>query len=234
MTTHASVDPLTPVAASPATGIRGRKRERTRQAIAEAAFRLFAEEGFDAVTLTRIAAEADVAPATVFTHYASKEDIFFGRREEFDAQLWEAVRDAPAGTGFVDRLRRSCLAACELALNSEESIAQGRVFSRVLLGSPALERSYLPFTQRRQERLLDLLVAQAGARVREEPGLHAELAVFASFAVATRQLVFDVLHEKLAAGEPAARIREAFTDTLDRACARLERAYSGSDVFDAG
>ncbi|MEV6779312.1 hypothetical protein [Streptomyces syringium] len=34
-------------------------------------------------------ASREVAPATVFTHFASKEDIFFGRGSEFDAALPE-------------------------------------------------------------------------------------------------------------------------------------------------
>ncbi|MEV8477734.1 helix-turn-helix domain-containing protein [Streptomyces sp. NPDC051173] len=230
----ASAPCAAPPACAPVTGLRGRKRERTRRAISDAAFRLFAEEGFDAVTLTRIAAEADVAPATVFTHFASKEDIFFGRREEFDAQLWEAVRSGPAGAELLHALRVSFTDACELILGDEEAVAQGRVFSRVLLGSSTLGRSYMHFMQRRQERLLDLLVERAGPRLRAVPGLRAELEIFAALAVAVRQLVFDVLHAKLAEGEPPARIRAAVSDTLDRAAARLARAYEDSDVLDAG
>ncbi len=235
MTTHVTADASAAApACAPATGLRGRKRERTRRAISEAAFRLFAEEGFDAVTLTRIAAEADVAPATVFTHFASKEDIFFGRREEFDARLWEAVRPGSTGAELLDGLIDACAAACELALGDEDSIAQGRVFSRVLLGSSTLGRSYLPFMRRRQERLLEMLVERAGPRMRAEPELRAELELFASFAVAARQLVFDVLHVTLAADEPPARVRAAVRETLDRAADRLGRAYADSDVLDAG
>ncbi|MFI1796807.1 TetR/AcrR family transcriptional regulator [Streptomyces sp. NPDC020379] len=222
-----------PTASVPVAGLRGRKRERTRRVISDAAFRLFAGEGFDAVTLTRIAAEADVAPATVFTHFASKEDIFFGRREEFDAQLWEAVRSGASGAELLDALRGSLADACELILGDEDAVAQGRVFSRVLLGSPALGRSYTHFMRRRQERLLELLVERAGPRVRAVPGLRAELEIFAALAVAVRQLVFDVLHAKLAEGEPPARIRAAVRDTLDRAAGRLARAYAESDVLDA-
>lgn len=222
-----------PTACVPAAGLRGRKRERTRRAISDAAFRLFAGEGFDAVTLTRIAAEADVAPATVFTHFASKEDIFFGRREEFDAQLWEAVRSGATGTELLDALRGSLADTCELILGDEDAVAQGRVFSRVLLGSSALGCSYTHFMRRRQERLLELLVERAGPRVRAVPGLRAELEIFAALAVAVRQLVFDVLHAKLAEDEPPAPIRAAVRDTLDRATGRLARAYAESDVLDA-
>ncbi|MBT2384911.1 TetR/AcrR family transcriptional regulator [Streptomyces sp. ISL-11] len=215
------------------TGLRGRKRERTRRAISEAAFRLFAEEGFDAVTLTRIAAAADVAPATVFTHFASKEDIFFGRREEFDAQLWEAMGDATTGAGLVEGLRRAAFRACDLALCGEDALAQSRVFSRVLLGSPALRRSYAPFSGQRRDHLAELLVERAGPHAVEDPELREELRVFASFAIVVRDLVFDALHEALAAGEPPERVRAAVDATLTRSCDRLVRAYAGSSLLDA-
>ncbi len=43
--------------------------------IRDAALRLFAEEGFDAVTVRRIAATAEVSPALVLHHYGSKEGL---------------------------------------------------------------------------------------------------------------------------------------------------------------
>ncbi|WP_246430457.1 TetR/AcrR family transcriptional regulator [Streptomyces rectiverticillatus] len=214
------------------TGLRGRKRERTRRAIAEAAFRLFAEEGFDAVTLTRIAAAADVAPATVFTHYASKEDIFFGRREEFEAGIAEAVAGAATAVEVVDGVHRACAAAFDAVLD-EGSLPQARTFSRILLNSPALRRSYLPLGQTRREQLLDLLLERAGERA-ADPGIRAELEVFASLTGAVRELSFDALHAALAADEPAERVREAAHAALDRGCDRLACAYADAPLLDAG
>ncbi|MFC5145528.1 TetR/AcrR family transcriptional regulator [Streptomyces aureoversilis] len=213
------------------TGMRGRKRERTRRAIAEAAFRLFAEEGFDAVTLTRIAAEADVAPATVFTHYASKEDIFFGRRSEFEAGIAEAVAGAATAVEVVDGVHRACAAAFDAVLD-EASLPQARTFSRILLNSPALRRSYLPLGQARREQLLDLLLERAGERA-ADPGIRAELEVFASLTGAVRELSFDALHAALAADEPAERVREAARAALTHGCDRLALAYADAEFLDA-
>ncbi|MBJ7291897.1 TetR/AcrR family transcriptional regulator [Williamsia sp.] len=57
--------------------IRERKREQTRQAISDAATRLFENHGFDAVTLADIAAAADVSVKTVVNYFGAKEELFF-------------------------------------------------------------------------------------------------------------------------------------------------------------
>ncbi|MFH8789854.1 TetR/AcrR family transcriptional regulator [Streptomyces roseoverticillatus] len=243
MTPSPTAAPAAPPAA-PASGMRGRKRERTRRAIADAAFRLFADEGFDAVTLTRIAAAADVAPATVFTHYASKEDIFFGRRLEFEPGIAEAVRGATTGTELVERLRRACTEAIGTIL-AADSLARTRTFSRILLDSPSLRRSYLPLARERRDQLLAVLLERAGERAADadvradvqadvQADVRDELETFASLAGAVRELGFDALHAALAAGEPAGRVREAAVAALDRGYGRLARAYGDAPFLAAG
>ncbi|MCA6092449.1 TetR/AcrR family transcriptional regulator [Streptomyces sp. SCA3-4] len=208
------------------SGLRGRKRERTRRAISDAAFRLFSEQGFDAVTLTRIAAAADVAPATVFTHFASKEDIFFSRREEFWTGMPETVGSARTWDGLLDGLRAFYAGRCERILSGDHA-AHGRVFSRVLLESPALRRSYLAIAAERQQMLCELLAARA-------PQLpEAERKLFAALVVTVGETAYAAVHTALAAGEPAGRARSAAEDALDRGFARLARAYPGTAALTA-
>ncbi|HWM08228.1 MAG TPA: helix-turn-helix domain-containing protein [Solirubrobacteraceae bacterium] len=59
-------------------GLRERKKQATRTAIHDAAMRLYGEQGFAGTTVDQIAEAAGVSRATVFTYFATKEDIVFG------------------------------------------------------------------------------------------------------------------------------------------------------------
>ncbi|WP_432253064.1 TetR/AcrR family transcriptional regulator [Streptomyces sp. HNM1019] len=77
----------------PGRGLRERKKIKTRQAIRRAALRLFAEQGYEATPVDRIARAADVSTSTIFRYFPAKEDIVL--TDEYDALMAEAIRDRP-------------------------------------------------------------------------------------------------------------------------------------------
>src|SRR4051812_40344086 len=82
-------------------------RDEQRQRVVDAAYRLFAEHGFDDVTMAEIAAEADVARATVFNYYGSKhaliEAITEGVLDFYTLMLDEALADETTPTPMLMR-----------------------------------------------------------------------------------------------------------------------------------
>lgn len=56
---------------------RERKKLQIRSQLAEAAIRLFSEQGYERTTVAQIAAAADVATKTFFNHFPTKEDVVF-------------------------------------------------------------------------------------------------------------------------------------------------------------
>ena len=86
-------------------GLRARKKRVAREAIAATARRLFAERGFDTVTVAEIAAAADVSEKTVFNHFATKEDLAFAGREERLKRLLADIVQRPPGASVLDVFR---------------------------------------------------------------------------------------------------------------------------------
>jgi AcrR family transcriptional regulator len=57
------------------TGLRERKKQKTREAIQREALRLFAAQGYSATTIEQIAAAAEISPSTFFNYFPTKEDV---------------------------------------------------------------------------------------------------------------------------------------------------------------
>src|SRR5215475_5880055 len=90
-------------------GRRERKKAATRQAIADAALRLFLERGYDEVGIREIADAADVSTTTLFKHFPGKEALVFDQDRNREAVLVAAVRERAAGQSVVDALRQHVL-----------------------------------------------------------------------------------------------------------------------------
>lgn len=89
----------------PVVGRRERKKAATRQALADAALRLFLERGYDQVSIRDVADAADVSTTTLFKHFPSKEALVFDEDADREAAIVAAVRRRPAGQSVVEALR---------------------------------------------------------------------------------------------------------------------------------
>jgi AcrR family transcriptional regulator len=115
-------------------GLREKKKEQTRARIAEVALGLFAERGYDAVTVNEIAEAAGVAKATLFSYFPGKECLALDGVKEDMAGI---VARRPAGQSPLRALREHYLALATggiAALDVETLLAR----VGVIAGSPAL------------------------------------------------------------------------------------------------
>jgi AcrR family transcriptional regulator len=123
---------------APTEGLRARKKRATRDAIAATARRLFAERGFNDVTVAEVAAAADVSEKTVFNHFATKEDLAFAGGEARLSRLLDDVAQRPAGTPVLAVFRATTEAMIDgLATMTEDD--DFFVIPRIIRGSPALQ-----------------------------------------------------------------------------------------------
>ncbi|MEU5845822.1 TetR/AcrR family transcriptional regulator [Saccharopolyspora shandongensis] len=88
-------------------GLRERKKRRTKQALIEAAIRLFDEKGYDNTTVAEIAAAAEVSPATFFNYFSAKDEVVFADDVLYDGLLQEAFAGRSADEQPEDLLLRT-------------------------------------------------------------------------------------------------------------------------------
>jgi AcrR family transcriptional regulator len=121
------------------TGLRERKKQRTRRLLADTARRLFAKRGFEHVSVAEVARAADVSEATVFNYFPTKEDLVYSGLEAFEDQLLRAVRERPQGETLIDAFGRFILEPRGLFAASDERAARDLIaVSRMIAASPAL------------------------------------------------------------------------------------------------
>jgi AcrR family transcriptional regulator len=137
-------------------GLRERKKQQTRQAIRQAALRLFAERGFEAVPVTEVAREANVSPATVFNYFPTKEDLFYERMEVFEEELLQAVRGRKAGETVLAAFRDFVLNVSGV-LAENDPTEQLASFARIVLESRALQEREREIFARYTQSLADLI-----------------------------------------------------------------------------
>jgi AcrR family transcriptional regulator len=123
------------------TGLRERKKQRTRELIADTARRLFVERGFDAVPVAEIAREAEVSEKTVFNYFPTKEDLVFWRLESFEDELLSSVRDRDPSESIVDAFGRFVLERRGLLASTDpEATERLAAITRMIVSSPALQK----------------------------------------------------------------------------------------------
>jgi AcrR family transcriptional regulator len=85
------------------SGLRERKKARTRAAIQRHALRLFREQGYSATTVDQIAAAAEISPSTFFRYFPTKEATVL--YDAFDPLLIAATLAQPAELSPLAALR---------------------------------------------------------------------------------------------------------------------------------
>jgi len=135
-------------------GRRERKKAATRQAIADAALRLFLDRGYDQVSIRDIADAADVSTTTLFKHFTGKEALVFDEDEDREAELIAAVRERAAGQGVIDALREHFLTA-GLPYGARPELTE---FLNLVDSTPAL-RAYAERTWTRHTEALSTAIA---------------------------------------------------------------------------
>jgi AcrR family transcriptional regulator len=201
----------TPAPAHTQGGLRERKKAQTRQAIRAAAYRLFAEHGYDATPVDRIAAEADVSPSTVFRYFPTKEDIVL--TDEYDDEMAQVLRERPAGEPPLESVRHVMHQVVSTVLGDPQARAEMISREELVRDVPAI-RARAHESISATGRLLGGIIAERTGRAADD----LEVRVFTA-------AVFGAIHESTMYWVENARDEELVV-LLERALGLLSRGMA--------
>ncbi len=155
---------------------------------------MFLDRGYDEVGIRDVAAEADVAVTTLFSHFASKEALVFEQEENFAQQLAQAVTDRAPGEPLIPALRRQ-IHAMVRHCSAERSAPIWGMIDR----TPALRQ----YEESMQSRYSASLAAAIAADL-DQPADTTSCGAIARF-------VIDAFSLARTAADPQAAVDEIFT-----------------------
>lgn len=119
----------------PPPTLRRRKRELLRARVEHVALDLFRREGFEAVTVERIAAEAGIGATTFYRYFATKDGVVFGYQARWLQDAREAVGQVDVDRPRAEQLTRLLGLVLE---NFEAELDTMRMRDEIVAGNPAL------------------------------------------------------------------------------------------------
>jgi AcrR family transcriptional regulator len=201
-----------------AIGLRERKKLRTRQAIVDAAFELFAERGFERTTIADIAERAEIAPRTFFSYFPSKDDVVFHDFEEKHAKIASWLREREPGTNAIDALRTGI--AGTLGEPESEHLREKQLRRRLVRENDSLAAH----NEHLRGQFADLLADAVAEDLGDAPGdLRPRLV--ASAAVATMSMLEDQADDDV---DQSAEMIESLLVFLRGGLAALQEQKRGS------
>jgi AcrR family transcriptional regulator len=171
------------------------------------------------VSVAEIAREADVAEATVFNYFPTKEDLVFSGLERFEDELLAAIRDRPGGETILQAFGRFILQARGfLAANDQQSAARLLEISRMIARSPALLAREQQIFARYTASLAKLIAQETGAGADDS-----RPAVVASALIGLHRALIDSVRRNILSGDvDRARLARSVRANVRKSLALLE------------
>ncbi len=152
--------------------LRDRQRAQIRADIRRAAFRLFVERGYDAVTTEEIAAAAGVSPRTFFRHVPTKEEVLLAPVRHGGTAIVNLLEARPANES-------PDVALINAIITRTRSFDQADIeeWRKALLVAPDVLGKLTMVTAADKERAAKLVAARMGANPDADirPGLLVQL-----------------------------------------------------------
>ncbi len=199
-------------------GRRERKKQRTREALVDAAFRLFQDKGFDATTVEEIADAVDVSSRTFFRYFASKEDVVLTFHDEQLATMMEELAGRPADEPVMTALRHASVTVIRACEEGDYGFDPDRFLciQEMMEASPAVTGRSLEHGQKKQADITRVIAARMGVDPTKDLRPH--------IAAGASGCAFRCAFEVMASCEPLKARR--MSDVLDEVFALMEESLN--------
>jgi AcrR family transcriptional regulator len=142
-------------------GLRERKKQRTRDLIASSAARLFSERGYEHVSMSDVARQADVSEQTVYNYFPTKERLVIDRDEELHDRLVHLIRSRPPGVSPAAAIRDEALRFADGIRDLPADQVRGGL-GHLAAVSPTVRRLSLEMTDRHADAIARVLLETGG------------------------------------------------------------------------
>lgn len=144
---------------------RERKKQQTRDALVDAALRLFEAQGYEHTAVHEITDAVDVSERTFFRYFASKEDLALSFVKDATAALLAALVARPAGEEPLTALRHAFRASFEV-LTADGGIARDEPtylsVIKLIDSTPSLLAANLRYANEHSGEIVDVLARREG------------------------------------------------------------------------
>jgi AcrR family transcriptional regulator len=203
-----------------ATGLRDLKKARTRRLIADTAARLFAERGYERVTVTDVAREAEVAEQTVYNYFPTKEQLVTDREQQVQDRLCDLIRSRPPSATPAAAIRCFVLEAVTGIRAIPPDIWRGELGYLAAI-SPTVHRLVLELTDRQAGAL--------AAAISETTAVAPEVARLQGIALAAVfQIIIIDAGQRTQDGQSQAEIADELRPMVENILDELDRWLSAS------
>ncbi|MER6612298.1 TetR family transcriptional regulator [Streptomyces xantholiticus] len=209
------------------TGLRARKKQRTRDALVRVALELFTTQGYEQTTVDEIVDTVEVSQRTFFRYFASKEEVAFAVQEVMESHYVAALRRRPAEEGPLEALRNAVFESWDTIGEAVEEIVPLDLHmrsSQMIESTPALLAASMRRSTVMEEALARLIAEREGLDVDTDPRPRVAVAAFSGVMRATGRLWGQGQDPSM---EAIRSLTETFLDQLGPALAGNWRTPAG-------
>lgn len=201
------------------TGLRARKKQRTRDSLLRVALELFTTKGYEQTTVDEIVETVEVSQRTFFRYFASKEEAAFAVQELVETRFIAELRERPADEGPFEALRNAVLSAWDTIGEAIEEIVPVELHMRsyqMIESTPVLLAAHLRRSTEVEETIAELIAEREGLDVDADPRPRIAVAAFSGVMRVTGRLWGQGVDASM---ESLRGLTEAYLDHLGPALA---------------